>query len=214
MIKLSKRLQTIADFVEEKSKIIDVGCDHGLLDIYLTKYKKCKCLATDISTKCLEKAQENIKNFNLEKEIDTKVTNGLNNINYSDFDIIIISGMGFQTINNILKDKEPKKLIIQSNNNIEELRKELTKKYKIINEKIVFENNIYYVILYLQKGKQKYKYADYIIGLSNNLSYIEFLYNKYLMIYNKMPNKHILQKLKIYRKLRIIKKHKKTLVNN
>ena len=33
---LSKRLKAIADLVDGKN-VIDVGCDHGYLDIYLTK---------------------------------------------------------------------------------------------------------------------------------------------------------------------------------
>ena len=33
---LSKRLETVASLITTDS-IIDVGCDHGYLDIYLTK---------------------------------------------------------------------------------------------------------------------------------------------------------------------------------
>ena len=58
---LSKRLQAICDFVTPNSKVVDIGADHGLVDIYLTKNKNCQCLATDISAKSLEKAKENIK---------------------------------------------------------------------------------------------------------------------------------------------------------
>ena len=41
MIKLSLRLQTIADLVSKEDNVIDVGCDHALLSIYITnKYQK------------------------------------------------------------------------------------------------------------------------------------------------------------------------------
>ena len=41
MNKLSKRLEVVASFVNDNSKVIDIGCDHGLLSIYLVnKYKK------------------------------------------------------------------------------------------------------------------------------------------------------------------------------
>ena len=41
MNKLSKRLGVISSFIEDSSKVIDIGCDHGLLSIYLVnKYKK------------------------------------------------------------------------------------------------------------------------------------------------------------------------------
>ena len=42
MNKLSKRLEVVASFVDENDKsVIDIGCDHGLLSIFLAnKYKK------------------------------------------------------------------------------------------------------------------------------------------------------------------------------
>ena len=41
-IKLSKRLSVIASFVPEHAVIADIGCDHALLDIYLSKKKIIK----------------------------------------------------------------------------------------------------------------------------------------------------------------------------
>ena len=41
MIKLSKRLQKIAELINEEDTVLDIGCDHALLDIYLSnKYNK------------------------------------------------------------------------------------------------------------------------------------------------------------------------------
>lgn len=207
MTKISKRLKAVADLIKENSKVIDIGCDHGLLDIYLAKYKKCTSLATDISATCLKKAEENIKKNNLNKKIETKVTNGLEGINYKNYDYVVITGMGYQTISKILESRTPNKLIIQSNNNIEELKHFLVKRYKLLEEKIVYENGIYYVILYLEKGSKKLKYSDYIIGLDkNDKDYINYLYNKYKKILDKMPNKYILKKIKLYRKILVIKR--------
>ena len=42
MIKISKRLAAIASFVPQNAKILDVGCDHGLLDIYLFQNNQAK----------------------------------------------------------------------------------------------------------------------------------------------------------------------------
>ena len=211
MTKISLRLKTVADFVENDSKIIDIGCDHGLLDVYLAANKNCICLATDISKTCLVKAIENIKKCKLEDKISTKVTNGLDGIDYTNYDYVIITGMGFGTIKKILENKEPQKIIIQSNNNIEDLKRYLFKKYMLIDEKVVFENGIYYVILYLEKGKKRYKYSEYIIGLDkSNFEYINYLYDKYKKIYDKMPNKYIFKKLNLYKKIKIIKKYKKS----
>ena len=207
MNKLSLRLKAVSDLIEEGSKVIDIGCDHGLLDIYLTQNKNCNCLATDISSTCLKKAQDNIKKYNL--DIETKVTNGLDGIDYENYDYVVITGMGFKTIKKILDGKYPNKLIIQSNNNIEELKYHLLKKYKLIDERIVYENDFYYVILSFEKGKKRYRYADYVIGLNkDNYEYINYLYNKYKSIYDKMPSKYIFKRLSLYRKIRVLEKYR------
>ena len=39
MIKISKRLEAISSLVPINSNIIDIGCDHALLDIYLYQKK-------------------------------------------------------------------------------------------------------------------------------------------------------------------------------
>ena len=40
MIKLSPRLKQIAEYINDNSNMVDIGCDHGLLDIYLIQNKK------------------------------------------------------------------------------------------------------------------------------------------------------------------------------
>ena len=38
MSKLSKRLEVVANFIDDNDKsVIDIGCDHGLLSIYLAE---------------------------------------------------------------------------------------------------------------------------------------------------------------------------------
>ena len=48
-MQIRKRLKAIASLVEKGSKVIDVGCDHALLDIYLTLYNSNECIASDIN---------------------------------------------------------------------------------------------------------------------------------------------------------------------
>jgi len=95
MIKISKRLNVIADLVEDNSRIVDIGCDHGLLDIYLVQTKKnIKVIASDINENALSNAINNIKKYKLDNVIKTVISNGLNNIDTTNLDTIIISGMG------------------------------------------------------------------------------------------------------------------------
>ena len=212
MTKISLRLKAVADLINENIKVIDIGYDQGLLDVFLAKNKNCSCLATDISATCLEKANENIKKYDVVDKVTTKVTNGLEAVEYKNYDYIVIAGMGFETIKKILNNKNPHKLIIQSNNNVEELRRWLLKKYKLINEKVVFENGFYYVILCLEQGIKKYNYSDYVIGLNkDNIEYINYLYKKYKKIYYQILNKYIFQRISLYRKLIVLKKAKKNI---
>ena len=78
-MKISKRLNTIADMIEPNSRVIDVGCDHGLLSIYLDLEKNCSCLASDVNSNALESAKSNIVKYN-SKNVETYLTDGIDNI--------------------------------------------------------------------------------------------------------------------------------------
>ena len=98
MIKLSQRLEAISSLVPNNSKVIDIGCDHGLLDIYLYQRKiSLKVIASDVNENALNNAKENI--------IETRLGNGLDTLNETDdIDTIIMSGIGAHTIVGILKN--------------------------------------------------------------------------------------------------------------
>ena len=79
MNKLSKRLEVVASFVDENDRsVIDIGCDHGLLSIFLAnKYKKLNIIASDVNKNALESARGNISKYKLEDRIDVRLGNGL-----------------------------------------------------------------------------------------------------------------------------------------
>lgn len=179
-MKLSKRLKAICDFVPENSKIIDVGCDHGLVDIYLNKYKNCHCLATDISKKCLNKAKENANKYSA--NISFKVADGLENIDLKD-EIIIIAGMGTDNILKILNKKITNDLIISTHNNIPLLKHKLYKKgYRIHKETVIFDKK-YYIINYFKykKGAKTNPYTSPYYSKE----YRQFLLDKYNNLFKK-----------------------------
>ena len=203
---ISNRLKALASLVDTKS-IIDVGCDHALLDVYLTQ-KGIKCRGTDISSNCIKLAKENLKKYNLEDKIELFVTDGLNGIDILDTDTIVIAGMGTNTILDIIKNiNNP--LILLSNNDIFKLRKEVIKKgYYIDNELAIKDGKYYYTIIKFKKGNKKYKYSDYILGpilKNNNKDYYKYLYNKHLKNYNNISFKNIFKKISEKRILKIIK---------
>lgn len=200
-MKLSIRLQAIADLVKENTKIVDVGCDHGLLDIYLTKEKNVSCIASDNKQSCLDNAINNIKKYNLDGKIETILSNGLEKIDVNKLDTVIISGMGTTTILEIIKNKDIKHMIIQSNNNLYELRKEITKLgYYIENEDVVLDYK-YYVIIEFKKGYKKYnnfelKYGPILLK-KDKKEYFNYLYNKLNDIKKKNRKLSIIEKYHI-----------------
>ena len=167
---LSLRLKTIASFVQKEDKVIDLGCDHGYLSIYLSQNIGCaQVIASDVKQSALASAITNIKKANLDNKIETVLSDGLENIDTQNYDALVIAGMGTSTILDILgkedKLKNIKKLIIQSNNDYYKLRKEITKKnFYINNEKIVYDKGKYYLIIDFRRGKAKYNYKELLYG--------------------------------------------------
>lgn len=210
---ISNRLKTIADMIDSDYHVIDVGCDHALLDIYLTLNKKIKCTAIDNKEKVINYSKENIEKYNLTSKIELILNDGLENIKIHDDDIIVLAGLGTKTILNIIANKNIKHLIVQSNDDVYNLRYQLTKlNYKVIDEKIVYEKKKYYTIIKLEKGKAKYskKELEYgpILLKEKNKVFDKYLIKRidyFEMLLKQVPQKYIIRKLKIKNKIKKLK---------
>ena len=220
MIKISKRLEAISSLVPINSNIIDIGCDHALLDIYLyQKNISNKIIASDINANALNNAKENIKKNNLNDYIETRLGNGLDTLNKEDnIDTIIISGMGAHTIVGILKINKIKldninTIIIQSNTKLEFLRREVTKlNYRIEDEIMVEDNKKTYTIIKLIKGNKKYTKKELYFGpillKKKDKLFIEStkLELQKLNIYLKLlPKDRIINRYKLKKEIRLYK---------
>lgn len=220
MIKLSKRLSIVASLIDSNN-IIDVGCDHGLLDIYLAQCNKNrKIIVSDINENALNNAKENIKKYKLSNQIESRLGSGLDTLDDDDgIDTLVISGLGANTIvgilhNNIFKLKNIKNIIIQSNTNLSFLREKVTKlNYIIENEEQVKENNIIYTIIKFTKGKKRYSKKELFFGpillkKNDNLfkEYNNIEKNKLIKLLKVIPKNNYLHRLKIYLKLRMYNK--------
>ena len=86
MSKLSKRLEMVANFIDNNDKsVIDIGCDHGLLSIYLAnKFKNLKIIASDVNKNALDNAKKNITKCGLNDRIETRLGSGISVINNND----------------------------------------------------------------------------------------------------------------------------------
>ncbi len=187
---MNKRLLEVAKLIDKCNMVIDVGCDHALLSIFLIQNQICKnVINIDSNILPLKNGENNVKKIGLEKNIKFILNKGLSNLNIGDVvDYITICGMGSQNIIEIINHStiNPKKYILQSNNNPPKLRKWLSNNsYKIIDEKIVYENKIYYEIIMIEAGDTNIiNDVDLYIGPilknnNNNLILKNYLLNKY-----------------------------------
>ena len=192
---ISKRLLSLVKYIDSKDKVIDVGCDHALLDIYLVKHDFLKSIiVSDVHENALNSGIENIKKEGLENVISTRLGNGLEVLNDGEVDTLLISGMGSTTILNILNSnhtKYLKKLIIQSNNDHYLLRKNICSiGFRIIDECFVYDNDKYYVNIVFERGNNDYtdkelKYGPFL--MKEGLEYYKNEKSKLESIYKNIP---------------------------
>lgn len=190
---VSDRLKSISSLIENGENVVDVGCDHALLDIYLTLYKECCCSCYDVNADIINRAISNISKYNLLDKIKTFVGNGFNNLELPFDSIMVLSGMGTYTILKILDKNKTRDIICQTNTDLYLLRYEICNMgYYISSEDIVFDNNRYYVSIRFSYGKSDYTYDEYLLGpcliKSNSsvfLDYVKYLYKKNIRTYDK-----------------------------
>ncbi len=189
---ISNRLKSLVKYINKTDKIIDIGCDHALLDIYLIKNKYINnIIVSDISSNALKQGIKNIKKYNLDNYIETRLGNGLNVLNNNDYiDTIIISGMGTYTILDILNNKyleNINKLIIQSNKDYDILREEVCNLgFNIDKEEVILDKDKIYINIVFIKGKSKLSKEEIIYGTKDMINkeiYYKYLLDKYNKIY-------------------------------
>lgn len=192
-MKISKRLLAISDLINDYSDVVDIGCDHGLIDIYLTQNKYCNCICYDVSYEIISRAINNIHKYNLDDKIKVMVGNGFEDLKLNYDSTMILSGMGTYTMLKIIKSNKTRDIICQTNTDLYELRKCVCDMgYYISYENIVYDNNRFYVTIKFSLGVNTYTYDEYLLGpvLLNKknavfMNYIRNLYDKVNLSYHK-----------------------------
>ena len=212
---ISLKLKAIAFFVEKNDKVVDIGCDHAYLCVYLAQNNLCEnIIASDINENALNNAINNLKKYNLTKKVKCILSDGLDNIDTKNIDTVVIAGMGTKTIKHILSNKEKlkniDKIILSSNNDHYLLRKFMQKNnYKLVDEKIIYEKKHYYVISKYEKGKQKLKKSQLMFGIrkKENIEYYNYLLNENKILLKKIPLLKLKERRKLKKENKILKKY-------
>lgn len=184
MIKLSKRLKAIAEYVGKTDKIADIGTDHAFLPIYLVQNSLVKsAIAMDIRKGPLEKARLHIKESGLDDLIETRLSDGMKKLLPSEVDTVVIAGLGGNLMINILeaaKFLKPflKNYILSPHSEWDLVRKYLLENsYDIVSEDMIKDEGKYYIILKVKdtdslKGYDReiyYKFGYFLIKNKNEI---------------------------------------------
>ncbi|MNI06673.1 tRNA (adenine(22)-N(1))-methyltransferase [compost metagenome] len=153
-VKLSKRLQMIADRVPSGSRLADIGSDHALLPTYLAQSGVITfAIAGEVNPGPLEAASRQVSEAGLSKVIEVRGGNGLAVLEPNEVDIITIAGMGGSLITTILNEgldklNGVKRLVLQPNVGEEHVRRWLDEQdWQLESEAILEEDGKIYEIL-------------------------------------------------------------------
>lgn len=153
MLNISSRLKAISNYIRVGSRVVDVGCDHAYLSVYIIQNQIAKrVIACDINEGPLNKAKSAVLKYKLSDKITLVLSDGLEKINEDEADDIIIAGMGGQLIAEIISKanwlkNEQKHLILQPMTNAHFLRKYLYENgFKIESETAVVDKKYHYTV--------------------------------------------------------------------
>lgn len=153
-MEISKRLETIASFVDIGDKTADIGTDHGFVPNFLIqKGISDFVIASDISESSLNKSMEFTKEMKNEDKIVSRVGSGLSVLKKGEVNTAIIAGMGGLLMEEIIKSDwdiaiNLDKIILQPMQAMSEIRKFLYEnKFEIIDEKIIYEDKKFFEII-------------------------------------------------------------------
>jgi tRNA (adenine22-N1)-methyltransferase len=158
---ISKRLQTLAEFVPDRIRVADIGGDHAFLLLHLAKQKRLKKgIVGEINRGPFENAKNRVRLMGYEEVIEVRLGDGLSVLEEGEVDAVVIAGMCGSLIANILEEGKEKltrvrRLILQPNIGAYRVREWLRQNhFRIVAETIVEEAGILYEIIVAEPGEE------------------------------------------------------------
>ena len=153
----NKRIEAISQLIDNDESVIDIGCDHGFLAKMLRiKGNNKLIICSDNKIGPLNNARNNLIGYD---NIYFELTDGVDNID-TVCDVCVLAGMGHNTVISIIENNESyfrncKKIIIQVNSVVAQMRQYLSNnKFQIIDECMVYDYK-YYQIMVVKSGQQQ-----------------------------------------------------------
>lgn len=155
---LQPRLHMLARLVPEGCRLTDVGTDHGYLPVALLQQGRiAAAIASDIGAEPLEHARRTAMQYGVDG-MDFRLCAGLSGVAPEETDVIVIAGMGGETIISILQDAPwtadgQHRLLLQPMTKAAALRHWLTDNgYTFTDEHLVEDKGRIYPILCVKGG--------------------------------------------------------------
>lgn len=157
MLKLSKRLQKIADYVSMGARVADIGSDHAMLPVYLLQSNRCpSAIAGELNRGPFEAAKKQSADAGLTSRLTVRQGDGLNVLMPGEADTVTIAGMGGSLMSDILeagfiagKLEGVTELVLQPNVGEEVVRQWLLKHHWFLKaESILEEDGKIYEVLH------------------------------------------------------------------
>ncbi len=163
------RLEKIFSVLPACGTFADVGCDHGYIAGAMLDSGKCKkAIVSDISAKCLEKAENLLAEYIAAGKASAVVSDGFEKL--PPCDAALVAGMGGEEIKGILEraPELPAKLVLQPMKNCDRVRITAVEKgYKIITDSVFISGGKFYDLITLEKGRDALTDEEIIFGRTN-----------------------------------------------
>ena len=147
-------MKAVSSMVTPGSILADIGTDHGYVPISLVQRKKIKkAIAMDVNKGPLKRAEEHIREAQLEEYIETRLSDGVKKLEVGEVNSILIAGMGGDLVIRIIKNgmevcRSVDELILQPQSELGRVRKFLRENnFEIIDEDMVIEDGKYYPMM-------------------------------------------------------------------
>lgn len=157
---LPPRLLAIAQRIPPGSRVVDVGCDHGYLAIWLRQQGACPfVIATDLAAQPLEAARRNAQRAGVASGIEFRLADGLEGVNPHEVDTVVLAGMGGETMRGILRGAPwlqdgGHRLLLQPQSKLPELMAFLaTNGYQVRDQHLAEDSHRLYTILDVAAGQ-------------------------------------------------------------
>ena len=168
---MTERLKIIFDNIPACSVFADIGCDHGYVSkAMLVSGKAKKVVASDVSAKCLQKAESVLKENIDRGNAKCVVSNGFEKIEFCD--CALIAGMGGEEITDIMLKAKflPETLVLQPMKNCDKVRLCAVKAgYKIEKDFVFKSGGKFYDLMVLVIGEDSLTEEEIEFGRTNLL---------------------------------------------